>query len=70
MRWIDHVEQMLHINPTKFVLKIKIFTAKGIGDVLVKKRFLEGVERDNRKLGARKWREVARDRRKWKTLLK
>lgn len=64
------MEQMLHINPTKFVLKIKIFTAKGIGDGLIKKRFLEGVERDNRKLGARKWREVARDRRKWKTLLK
>jgi len=65
--WLGHLERMEEDRMPK-----NIFTQEleGMGRGRPRKRWKEEVERDLQVLGARRWRELVADRKKWKDIVR
>lgn len=68
LRWIGHVERLPDENSTKRIFKTIPFGKRSAGRP--KKRFIGAIMNDLKKLGIRNCLRAARDRNKWKVMLK
>jgi hypothetical protein len=68
MRWLGHVERMSNDRMTKMILNAKVEGDRKRGRP--KKRWINDVEQDLRKLGICNWRSIAGDRQRWRAVVR
>jgi hypothetical protein len=68
IRWLRHVERMSNDRIPKMVLNTKMEGDRKRGRP--KKRWINDVEQDLRKLGLRNWRSRAGDRQQWRAVVR
>jgi hypothetical protein len=68
IRWLGHVERMSNDRMPKMILNAKMEGDRKRGRP--KKRWINDVEQDLRKLGIRNWRSRAGDRQQWRAVVR
>uniref|UniRef100_A0A0K8TJE5 Reverse transcriptase domain-containing protein n=3 Tax=Lygus hesperus TaxID=30085 RepID=A0A0K8TJE5_LYGHE len=68
LRWAGHVARLPDDDPAKKLFEAQPFGSRGRGRP--KQRWVDNVEEDVARTGCRDWRNTARDRVKWKAVLK
>jgi hypothetical protein len=68
IRWLGHVERMSNDRMPKMILNAKMEGDRKRGRP--KKRWINDVEQDLRKLGIRNWRSRAGDRQRWRAVVR
>jgi hypothetical protein len=68
LRWLERLFRMQELDPCR---KLTLYRPDGTRRVgKPRARWLESVETDLSKIGAKNWRRKAQDRQQWETILK